>query len=115
MCHVNGQWAQDYEALSKQIRNATGFHSVASGSSSASSTSLHVSAATSSSSRSCVRCSIYESQLEDRAQEAEALRAQVVGLREDIKDYKERLNQKQQEMSCLENEYQILRIQVRVD
>ncbi len=37
----------------------------------------------------------------------------MIGLREDIKDCKERLTQKHQEMRCLENEYQIVRIQVR--
>lgn len=63
---------------------------------------------------SCLHCSIYESQLEDQGQEAEILTAEVVGLREDVKDLKERISQKQQEFACMEREYQVLRLQVRM-
>ena len=123
---MNSQWAQDYEALSKQVRDATNFSLLSSSfSSSATSTSsmqaapprsvsmaMSTNSSHSSSASSCVHCPIFESQLNDRVQEVDDLRAQVVGLREDIKDCKERLSQKQQEMCCLESEYQILRIQV---
>ena len=42
----------------------------------------------------------------------DGLRASIVGLREDVKELKERLGLKQRELSGLENEYQIVRLQV---
>lgn len=126
ICHINEQWSLDYEALAKNISNATGFHSVISTSSSSAITATtntsSNSSATSSSSHSpraryspdpaCVRCSIYETQLEDKQQEVEDLRAMIVGLREDVKEGKDRLGLKQRELNNLESEYQILRLQV---
>ena len=119
---MNEQWALDYDTLAKQITNATGFHSETTTGlhSTATSSSTHSSSTTSSnhppthfmSDPSCVHCHIYKSQLDIKNQEIEELQAVRVGLQEDIKEYKERSNQKQRELQSLENEFHTLRIQV---
>ncbi len=50
--------------------------------------------------------------MKDKNQEIEDLKAIIVGLREDIKECREGVNQKQREMTTLESDYQVIRMQV---
>lgn len=110
VCRINEQWALDYQNLSDQVKNATGFYSVNSGSS-----SRHSSARASPvPSNMCLQCAQMELQLEAKQEEIRVKERQVEDVMADLRKCEVKLERKDKDMERLTNDNQAIILQVNL-
>ena len=114
VCQINEQWALDYQSLSDQVKNATGFYSVQSGGSSAHSSARASPVPASMLTQNCLQCSQMELQLEAKQEEIRATERQVEDIKSELKKSELQLERREKDIDRLNNEHHAILLQVSV-
>lgn len=114
LCRINEQWALDYQSLSEQVKNATGFYSVQSGCSSAHSSARASPIPPGMYNQACLHCAQMELQLEAKQDEIRAKERQMDDLRSDLKKMEIKLESKDKDVERLNSEHHAILLQVHV-
>ena len=114
VCRINDQWALDYQSLSEQVKNATGFYSVQSGGSSRHSSARASPVPASMYSPPCLQCAQMELQLEAKQEEIRVLKRQMEEVKADLKKCEVKLERKDKDIERLTNDNQAIIFQVNI-
>ena len=112
VCRINEQWALDYQSLSDQVKNATGFYSVHSGGSSGPSSARASPVPASMFTQACLQCSQMELQLEAKQEEIRAIQREKDDLKADHKKCEKILEGKERDIERLNSEHHAILLQV---
>ena len=112
VCRINEQWALDYQSLSDQVKNATGFYSVQSGGSSAHSSARASPVPASMLTQNCLQCSQMELRLEAKQEEIRSVERQVDDVKSELKMAEIKLERKEKDIDRLNNEHHAILLQV---
>ena len=112
VCRINEQWALDYQCLSDQVKNATGFYSVQSGGSSAHSSARASPVPPGMYSQACLQCSQMELQLEAKQEEIRDKERKNEDLKLDLQKIELKLERKDRDIDRLNSEHHAILLQV---
>jgi hypothetical protein len=109
---INEQWALDYQTLSDQVKNATGFYSIQSGNSSAQSSARASPVPASMLTQNCLQCSQMELRLDAKQEEIRAVEREVEDVKSELKMSEIKLERKEKDIDRLNNEHHAILLQV---
>ena len=112
VCKINEQWALDYQSLSDQVKNATGFYSVQSGSSSNHSSARASPVPASMYAPPCLQCAQMELQLEAKREEIRSLERKMEDVKSELKKHAAIVERKDRDIDRLTSENQAILFQV---
>ena len=113
VCRINEQWALDYQILSDQVKNATGFYSIQSGGSSAHSSARASPVPASMLTQNCLQCSQMELRLDAKQEEIRAVERELEDAKSELKMAEIKLERKEKDIDRLNNEHHAILLQVR--
>ena len=112
VCRINEQWALDYQSLSDQVKNATGFYSIQSGGSSAHSSARASPVPASMLTQNCLQCSQMELRLDAKQEAIRTLEREVEEVKSELKMAEIKLERKDKDIDRLNNENHAILLQV---
>ena len=112
VCRINEQWALDYQSLSDQVRNATGFYSIQSGGSSGHSSARASPIPAAMLTQNCLQCSQMELRLEAKQEEVRVAEREVEEMKSELKMAEIKLERKDKDIDRLNNEHHAILLQV---
>ena len=112
VCRINEQWALDYQSLSDQVRNATGFYSIQSGGSSAHSSARASPVPASMLTQNCLQCAQMELRLDAKQETIRAVEREVEDVKSELKMAEIKLERKDKDIDRLNNEHHAILLQV---
>ena len=112
VCRINEQWALDYQILSDQVKNATGFYSIQSGGSSAHSSTRASPVPASMLTQNCLQCSQMELRLDAKQEEIRAVERELEDAKSELKMAEIKLERKEKDIDRLNNEHHAIVLQV---